>query len=87
MAGVAVGLPPAPGGVDGGRVAAVEKLEAALIVADALRRRAVGEEQELSPVEIVVRGRQPYRLVLSVAVLLVAVRAGSPRGYKSRADC
>ena len=77
MAVLAVGFPPPPGGVDGGRVAAVEQFEAALIVADVRGSRAVGEEQELGPVGVIIRGRQPYRLVLGRAVLFGAV--GQPR--------
>jgi hypothetical protein len=74
MAGVLVGLPPRPRRLDRGRIVAVEQLEAAFEFRHAGGLRAVGEEQVLRPVRVLVRAGQPDRLIGGVAVGGAAVR-------------
>ena len=69
-----VGLPALARVGDGIVVAAVEQLEAALVVGHALRLRAVGDEQEGGAVGILVEMRQPHRLAVGLAVLGRAMR-------------
>ena len=53
---------------DGGLVAAVEQGEAAGIIAERVRGRAVGQEQEGRAVRVFLDGGQPDRLFFGVAV-------------------
>src|SRR5690349_6504581 len=69
-----VGLPALARFGDRGLVAAVEQLEAALVVADLPGLRTIGDEQELRTVGILVEMRQPHRLAVGLAILGGAVR-------------
>src|SRR4029077_16318618 len=57
-----VGLPARARFDDRGLVAAVEQLEAALVVGHTFRSCMVGDEQEAGAVWILVDRRQPYRI-------------------------
>ena len=75
----ACGRPPcrpssARGVGDGVLVAAVEQFEAALVVGDPVRARAIGDEQERGAVGVLVEMGQPDRLALGLAVARRAVR-------------
>src|SRR5262245_36564449 len=63
-----IGLPALTRFGNGGLIAAVEQLEAALVVADPLGASTVGDEQEGGAVGILVEMGEPDRLALGLAV-------------------